>query len=81
MEVNEDTHVQPPLHRLGMRANGRNTLTVGVSAVIGDEILGNTADARNVVWKVIRGSLRHRRGGPEDWIVTRKSLDGCCQSR
>ena len=50
MEANEDIHVQPPLRRLGMRVNGRNILTVGVSAGIGD--------TRNVVGKVLQGTLR-----------------------
>ena len=60
-EVNEDTHVQLPLHLL--RVNGKKTLMVGVnwrnalmtvdvSAVIQSDMLDNTADALKVVRKV-----------------------------
>lgn len=59
MEANKGIHVQPPLRRLDERVDGGNVLTVGVNAVIGDDILGDTADAMKVVGKVLQGSLRY----------------------
>ena len=88
MEPNEDIHAQPFLHRLDMRVDGRNILTVGVSAEIGDDTLGNTADATKVVGKVLQGSLRYNpldfgtewcryvrvhRGGLEDCVTSKSS--------
>ena len=52
MEAHEDTHAWLPLRRSGVTANGRNTLMVGVSAVVEGDMLD---DARDVVGEVLQG--------------------------